>query len=406
MKKIISFILSFILVLSSLQVVLAETNGDMENFKKTKTYIDGQFSDVSGSDWFAESMKNAYELGLISGTSETTFNPNANITLAETITLASRLNNTYYGNTHTFNSSEVWYQTYVDYAIEKGIIKSAEYTDLNAFATRSQFAQIFVNALPEVALKEINEVDDYFIPDVPMQEEYTKSVYKLYRAGIITGNDDKGTFTPNTNIQRSAVAAIVSRMATEELRTHATFKLSKLHLVNLGELYHLPVGIKSIIKYNGKLYVFSSSAAFYPYIERKSKDVYYGDNNGHAFEIIFGEPRITDSENPFVEGRIDFNEPFSYEEERDYISATEFVNVYTITYKDKTFKTPSAQEYLSSDIMNSEYKTGIYNGVRFYFWGRGMYLNYNDLAKFFDVDFSASYGLIEEIGEVGLIINK
>ena len=40
----------------------------------------------------------------------------------------------------------------------KEIIKSAEYTDLNAFATRSQFAQIFAFALPEVALKAINEV--------------------------------------------------------------------------------------------------------------------------------------------------------------------------------------------------------------------------------------------------------
>ena len=38
MKKIISLLLSFILVFSTIQVVFADTNGSMSNFKKTKTY--------------------------------------------------------------------------------------------------------------------------------------------------------------------------------------------------------------------------------------------------------------------------------------------------------------------------------------------------------------------------------
>ncbi len=227
MKKSLSVLLTIILMLSGVFAVYANTNGSMENFKTNKTYTAGQFVDVSNSDWYAENVKMAYELSLVNGTSDTTFSPNDNITIAETITLASRLNNVYYGNTYSFISGDVWYQTYVDYALKNGIIKNNEYSYFDAFATRSQFAEIFSSALPDDALQVINQVADNSIPDVPMQSSYSNAVYKLYRAGILTGNDAKGTFAPNTNIQRSAVAAIVSRMANVELRQRITLITDK-----------------------------------------------------------------------------------------------------------------------------------------------------------------------------------
>ena len=48
------------------------------------------------------------------------------------------------------------------------------------------------------------------------------AVYRLYRAGILTGSDDLGTFYPDSSIQRSAVAAIVTRMASPALRKTVT----------------------------------------------------------------------------------------------------------------------------------------------------------------------------------------
>lgn len=218
MKKCISILLATIMILSSGFVVSANTNGSTENFKANKTYTIGQFVDVLNSDWYAKNVKMAYELSLVNGTSDTTFSPNSNLTIAEAITLASRMNNIYYGNTYSFVSGDVWYQTYVDYAIKNGIIKNNEYSNFDAFATRYQFAEIFSSALPDDALQVINQVADNSIPDVPMQSSYANAVYKLYRAGILTGNDANGTFAPNTNIQRNAVAAIVSRMANEGLR--------------------------------------------------------------------------------------------------------------------------------------------------------------------------------------------
>ena len=218
MKKLLSFLLVFSLVSSSGFAAFAQTPSGMENFKSTNTYNANHFTDVPASSWYAENVKIAYQLSLVNGTGTSTFSPNANITIAETITLASRLNNIYNGNTYSFVSSGVWYQTYVDYAVNKGIIKANEYSNFNAYATRAQFARIFASALPNEALTAINNIPDNAIPDVPIQLPCAPAVYKLYRAGVLTGNDSNGTFTPDTYIQRSAVAAIVSRMAKPAMR--------------------------------------------------------------------------------------------------------------------------------------------------------------------------------------------
>lgn len=265
MKKSLSVLLTIILMLSGVFAVYANTNGSMENFKTNKTYTAGQFVDVSNSDWYAENVKMAYELSLVNGTSDTTFSPNDNITIAETITLASRLNNVYYGNTYSFISGDVWYQTYIDYALKNGIIKNNEYSYFDAFATRSQFAEIFSSALPDDALQVINQVADNSIPDVPMQSSYSNAVYKLYRAGILTGNDAKGTFAPNTNIQRSAVAAIVSRMANVELRQRITLnKENNGSMLTSEEIYSkYSPAVFYIEMYDANNNVISSGSGFF-----------------------------------------------------------------------------------------------------------------------------------------------
>ena len=45
---------------------------------------------------------------------------------------------------------------------------------------------------------------------------------RLYRAGVLTGSDDAGSFRPNTTIRRSEAAAIVTRMADPDLREQFT----------------------------------------------------------------------------------------------------------------------------------------------------------------------------------------
>ena len=175
------------------------------------------FTDVKPDSWYYEDVDNAVRLGIINGKSETTFAPNDNLTYAEAIKLASCMYQLYKdGSVYLVSQGNPWYQTYVDYCIDNGIID--KYYDYDEKATRSGYAVIFANALPDEALAKINSVADGSIPDVPETRAYAPEVYKLYRAGIIQGSDAEHNFKPLDNIKRSEVAAILSRMMDKTKR--------------------------------------------------------------------------------------------------------------------------------------------------------------------------------------------
>ena len=152
------------------------TDTCLDNFTKVTQYTEGQFQDVRTKDWFYENVKTAYELGLVKGVSETRFNPSGTVSLAETITLAARINSIYKTGKADFTEDVVWYQPYVDYAIENSIIKAEDYRDYNKAATRAQFALILKNALPEEALPKINNIAFGTIPDVDISALYSNAV--------------------------------------------------------------------------------------------------------------------------------------------------------------------------------------------------------------------------------------
>ncbi|MHC1723252.1 MAG: S-layer homology domain-containing protein [Aminipila sp.] len=161
--------------------------------------------------------KTIYELDLMKGIIDTSFNATDNITIGETIALACRLHSLYYHNDNSFSAGSPWYQAYVNYALKNGIIRHT-YQNYSKFATRAEFATILSKALPSKALETINVIDDGTIPDISTEAYYADAVYKLYRAGILTGNGSSGSFTPNSNISRNSVATIVTRMADKRLR--------------------------------------------------------------------------------------------------------------------------------------------------------------------------------------------
>lgn len=232
MKRITSLFLAICLCVGLCIPALAtqtsdKTTGTLENFTKINQYTDGQFQDVLAKDWFYENVKSAYEFGLVKGVSETRFNPSGTVTLAETVTLAARINSIYRTGKADFTESAVWYQPYVDYAVENSIINTEEYSDYNKAANRAQFAQIMANALDESALPAINTIE--VIPDVSINEKHGSAVYLLYKAGILTGSDSKGTFNPNSSIQRSEVAAIVTRMASSDIRKNITLNYCSVY---------------------------------------------------------------------------------------------------------------------------------------------------------------------------------
>ena len=72
------------------------------------------------------------------------------MTVAEAITLAARTNNNYGTADYDFSvaDGEQWYEPYVEYAVNKGIISETDFSDYDALITRGQMAKIFASALP------------------------------------------------------------------------------------------------------------------------------------------------------------------------------------------------------------------------------------------------------------------
>lgn len=232
MKKFLSIIFTFyicIVLLSTIVLAVNTYGTNRVHFERVTVYFQDQFSDVPANQWYTDSIANAFELGLMVGNSDTTFNPHGDVSIAEAVTMAARIYSTYTtGSTSVADNTaspagSAWYRHYFEYAYANGVISYAYYNcDATQKANRAQFAEIFANALPAEALVVINTVVDDAIPDVKMSERYADYVYKLYRAGILSGSDTNGTFNPQTYITRAEAAAIVSRMAESDNRVSIT----------------------------------------------------------------------------------------------------------------------------------------------------------------------------------------
>ncbi len=193
------------------------------HFSRQNVYHQDQFTDVKANQWFTDTVASAFELGLMKGNSAKTFNPYGDVTVAEAITMAARIHSINATGKESFVQSKTWWQTYLDYAYQNGIISSAYYnSDVTQKATRAQFAEIFASSLPTENLYAMNEIKDNAVPDVSMNSSYAGSVYTLYRAGILTGSDALGSFNPQTFITRAEAATLLSRMAESNNRIEFT----------------------------------------------------------------------------------------------------------------------------------------------------------------------------------------
>lgn len=188
------------------------------------------FIDVKKSNWYYEHVMTAHKMGLISGKSASTYNPNDTMTVAEAIKLAVCMNIVYNGgDPSTFkNGTEKWYSTYMQYALDKGIIDKDMSDVANDPISRLDYVYIFSKALPEKAFEAKNSIPVGSIPDIKNEEgAQNKAVYTFYRAGILAGVDKYGTFSPDSTIKRSEVAAILVRMMIPTYRVNAPEALIK-----------------------------------------------------------------------------------------------------------------------------------------------------------------------------------
>ncbi len=191
------------------------------------------FEDVRENDWYYADVMRAVENGLISGVSATEFKPQDNITIAAVIKLSACLHQLRSQGTVTLTPGETtWYDPYVEYAKEHGVIQGDEWLGFyNKEATRLEFVRILYPALPAYSYTDPNYIEADAIPDLPSDANWAGPVYVFYRAGILTGSDTFGSFRPGAMISRGEVAAILTRMVDASTR-----RLLSLPIPDLGEM--------------------------------------------------------------------------------------------------------------------------------------------------------------------------
>ena len=212
MRKIFSIVIALILLLSLTQGIVAKTP---------------EFKDVAKDAWYYDDVVNAVDMGIINGKTDETFAPEDNLTYAEAIKLAACMHQLYTKGKVTLKAGTPWYAPYLNYCLDEVIITEnffAKVSKPDEKATRAGYMEIFASALPEEGLLAINNIPDGAIPDVPMVHEASIGIYKLYRAGILQGVDEKHNCNPEDNIRRCEVAAIITRMMDEDERISFSMK--------------------------------------------------------------------------------------------------------------------------------------------------------------------------------------
>ena len=188
----------------------------LENFVKQAAFSSGLFSDVSPDNWSYSVIAACYEYGLMQGRGDV-FDRTGRLTVAEALTMADRVHQIYREGASTLTNGEPWYQPYVEYALSAGLIRDGDFFSWSEPITRAGMAYLFSRTLPAEALSPIKQVD--VIPDDgQIPERDRDAVWTLYRAGVLTGNDAFGTFSPDSGITRQEAAAIIARVALPDLR--------------------------------------------------------------------------------------------------------------------------------------------------------------------------------------------
>lgn len=154
------------------------------------------FTDTKGH-WAQDSIDFVSARGLVNGTGESTFSPNAPTTRAQLWTILARQNNA------DLTGGATWFENAQNWAKEKGISDGA---NPNGTINRAQMVTMLYRAAgsPEVSITTT-------FTDVPADSYYAKAVAWAVENGITTGVGS-GKFDPNGTCTRAQIATFLYRL--------------------------------------------------------------------------------------------------------------------------------------------------------------------------------------------------
>lgn len=186
-------------------------DGDME----TPSGGDLPFSDVRSSDWFYEPVCYAYETGIMTGTSATTFAPNLTTTRGMIVAILHRLEGSPSVGSAGFKDVKAgdWYADAVNWAAANGVVNGMGngFFAPNAAITREQLAAIIRNYAAYKGEDVSTSADISWCWDAFMISDWAEeSLAWAVGEGLITGTT-MFTISPRDPATRAQVAAIFQR---------------------------------------------------------------------------------------------------------------------------------------------------------------------------------------------------
>ena len=170
-----------------------------------------KFLDVQNSDFYFDAVKWAVEQEITTGTSATTFSPSANCNRAQAVTFLWRAKGSPAPTTTTTAFADVapgsYYYNAVLWAVENGVTTGTSATTFspNAPCTRGQIVTILQRSLNETA-KETNNP----FTDVAPNAFYANAVLWAV-ANDVTKGTSATTFSPNANCTRGQIVTFLYR---------------------------------------------------------------------------------------------------------------------------------------------------------------------------------------------------
>ena len=183
------------------------------------------FTDVREADWFYDDVVYAYENGLFSGTSDTTFSPNASMTRAMLVTVLYRLEGqpTVSGRSG-FSDVKLnsYYEDAVTWAADNGIVNGTGATTFspNANVTREQMAAILYRYAQYKQYGTTASAGLNGFSDAAKVSAYAKAPLSWAVAEKLV-NGSEGRLLPTGNATRAQVAAILHRFVENVAKTTA-----------------------------------------------------------------------------------------------------------------------------------------------------------------------------------------
>ena len=176
-----------------------------------------QFADLTSGSWYYDGVRCALENGLMTGTSARTFAPDRPVTRAMLVTILWRLAGEPYGRVSPFEDvlPGSWYAQAVSWAYDKGIVTGVTATSFlpGAPVTREQLCAILCRYAALTGKNTAASASlDAFTDRAQVSAYAEASVRWALQAGLLTGVGD-GRLAPRSGATRAQLAVLLQRFA-------------------------------------------------------------------------------------------------------------------------------------------------------------------------------------------------